>query len=165
MFLVLLYRYRSTFSTGGTYRPSSYSSTGGYGDRYDDDRYDGRYGSRDEDRNGYGREREWGYRDDDRYGRSGDPYSREGERYGRDFDDRYGKESYRDDDFRGSRSNDDYQYGSRNKSFDRDRDRSFDDDDHYSSRYGLISALINMLVYFANKKLFFVINPHDSISL
>lgn len=129
-------KYRSTFSTGGTYRPSSYSSTGGYGDRYDDDRYDGRYGSRDEDRNGYGREREWGYREDDRYGRGGDPYSREGDRYGRDFDDRYGRESYRDDDYRGSHSNDDYQYGSRNRSFDRDRDRSFDDDDHYSSRSG-----------------------------
>ncbi|KAG1359762.1 clathrin interactor EPSIN 2 [Cocos nucifera] len=129
-------KYRSTFSTGGTYRPSSYSSTGGYGDRYDDDRYDGRYGSRDEDRNGYGREREWGYREDDRYGRGGDPYSREGDRYGRDFDDRYGRESYRDDDYRGSRSNDDDQYGSRNRSFDRDRDRSFDDDDHYSSRSG-----------------------------
>ncbi|XP_026665489.2 clathrin interactor EPSIN 2-like [Phoenix dactylifera] len=125
-------KYRSTFSTGGTYRPSSYSSTGGYGDRYDDDRY----GSRDEDRNGYGREREWGYRDDDRYGRTGDPYSREGDRYGRDFDDHYGRESYRDDDYRGSRSNDDYQYGSRNRSFDRDRDRSFDDDDRYSSRSG-----------------------------
>ncbi|RVW58949.1 Clathrin interactor EPSIN 2 [Vitis vinifera] len=58
-------KFRNTNSAGGMYRPSSYSSSGGYGDRSDDDRYEGRYG-RDEDRNGYGREREWGSRDDDR---------------------------------------------------------------------------------------------------
>lgn len=90
-------KFRSASATGGMYRPSSYSSSGGYGDRYDDDRYEGRYGNRDEDRSSYGREREreWGYRDDDRYGRGGDSYSRDGDRYGRDSDERYGRDGYR----------------------------------------------------------------------
>ncbi|KAL2487165.1 ENTH domain-containing protein [Abeliophyllum distichum] len=61
-----------------TYLPSSYSSSyssrEGYGDIYDEDHY----GSKDDDRNGYGREREWGQRDDDRYGRYGDSYGRDG---------------------------------------------------------------------------------------
>ncbi|XP_039137943.1 clathrin interactor EPSIN 2-like isoform X3 [Dioscorea cayenensis subsp. rotundata] len=103
---------------------------GGYGDRYDDDRY----GNREDDRNGYGKERDWGSRDDDRYGRSKDPYSRDGDRYGRDLDDRCVRDSYRDGDYRG-RGNDDYQYGSRNRrSTDRDTERSHEDDDRYSSR-------------------------------
>ncbi|KAK6122885.1 hypothetical protein DH2020_043351 [Rehmannia glutinosa] len=42
-------KYRST-PVGGMYRPGSLSSSGGYGDKYDDDRY----GNRDDDRNGYG---------------------------------------------------------------------------------------------------------------
>ncbi|URD75116.1 ENTH [Musa troglodytarum] len=103
-------KYRSTFSTG---RPGSY---GGYGDRYDDDRY----ASRDEDRYGNGKEREWGYGDDDKYGRGRDSYGGEGDRYGRYADERYGRD-------------DDYQYGSRNRSL--SRDRSLDDDDR-SSRSG-----------------------------
>ncbi|GAV90445.1 ENTH domain-containing protein [Cephalotus follicularis] len=115
-------KFRNT-STGAMYRPS-----GGYGDRNDDDRYEGRYGIRDEDRNGYGRERDYGFRDDDRHGRNGDSYSRDGDRYGRDYDERY-----RDDDYRGrSRSVDDYQYGSRSRSS--DRERAFDDDAQSSSR-------------------------------
>ncbi|PQP92431.1 clathrin interactor EPSIN 2 isoform X1 [Prunus yedoensis var. nudiflora] len=104
-------KFRNTSSPGGMYRPGSYSSTGGYGDKYDDDRYEGRYGGRDEDRNGsgYGRERELGYRDDDR-------------------------EGFRDDDYRGrSRSVDDY-HDSRSRSSDRERERSLDDDGQYSSR-------------------------------
>ncbi|KAL3506636.1 hypothetical protein ACH5RR_032018 [Cinchona calisaya] len=126
-------KYRNT-STGGMYRPGSYSGAGGYGERYDDDRYDGRYGSRDEDRNGYGKEREWGSRDDDRYGRYGDSYSRDGDRYSRD-EDSYGRDGYRDDDYRGrSRSVDDYQYASRSRSSDRDRDHAYEDDGQYSSR-------------------------------
>ncbi|XP_027348930.1 clathrin interactor EPSIN 2-like isoform X2 [Abrus precatorius] len=112
-------------SVGGMYRPGSYSSSGAHGDRYDDDRY----GSREEDRNGYGygREREWGYRDDDRYGRDGD-------RYGRDYEERYGRDrdSYRDDDYRGRSRGDDYPYDSRSRSS--DRDRSYDDDGQHSSR-------------------------------
>jgi hypothetical protein len=107
---------------------------GSYGDKYDDDRY----GSRDEDRNGYGygRERETGYRDDDRYGRYGDSNSRDGDRY----EERYSRDGYKDDDYRGrSRSVDDFQDGSRSRSFDRDRDRAFDDDGQYSSRYVSIS--------------------------
>ncbi|XP_043723882.1 clathrin interactor EPSIN 2 isoform X2 [Telopea speciosissima] len=126
-------KFRGTSSAGGMYKPGSYSSTGGYGDRYDDDRY----GSRDEERNGYGkeREREWGYKDDDRYSRGGDSYSRDEDRYGRDSDDRHSKDGYRDDDYRGrSRSNDDYQYGSRSRSSDGDRDRAYEDDGRYSSR-------------------------------
>lgn len=116
-------KYRSTFSTG---RPGSY---GGSGDRYDDDRY----ASRDEDRYGNGKEREWGYRDDDKYGRGRDSYGGEGDRYGRYADERSGRDGYRDDDYRSGRGNDDYQYGSRNRSL--SRDRSLDDDDR-SSRSG-----------------------------
>ncbi|GAB2272639.1 hypothetical protein Dimus_007461 [Dionaea muscipula] len=121
-------KYSNTSVMGGMYRPSS------YGDRYDDDRYEGRYGSRDEERNSYGKEREWGYKDDDRYGRHGDSYSRDGEQHGRDSEERYGRGSYRDDDYPGrSRSFDESQQGSR-RSSDRERDHSFDDDDHHSSR-------------------------------
>lgn len=129
-------KFRNTSSPGGMYRPGSYSSTGVYGDKYDDDRYEGRYGGRDEDRNGYGygRERELGYRDDDRYGKQGDSYSRDGDRYGREYDERNGREGFRDDDYRGrSRSVDDY-HDSRSRSSDRERERSLDDDGQYSSR-------------------------------
>lgn len=103
-------KFRNT-SMGGMYRPGS----GGYG--YDDDRY----GGRDDDQNGYGREREWV---DDRYGRDGD-------RQSRDSEERYG----RDDDYRGrSQSVDGYRYNSRSRSSDRERGRSFEDDGQYSSR-------------------------------
>ena len=96
------------------YRPGSFSSSGSYGDRYEDDRY----GSMEEDRSGYGygREKEWGYRDDDRYGRDG----------------------YRDDEYR-RRSVDDDQYGSRSRRSFRDRDHNFNDDGQHSSRYVPIS--------------------------
>ncbi|KAL0392511.1 UNVERIFIED_CONTAM: Clathrin interactor EPSIN 3 [Sesamum radiatum] len=121
-------KFRST-PTGSMYRP------GGYGDRYDDERYEGRYGNRDDDRNGYGRERDWGARDEDRYGRQGDSYGREGERYNRDYEERYGRDGYRDDDYRGrSQTVDDYHYGSRSRSADQDRNRANDDDGQYSSR-------------------------------
>ncbi|KAL4273374.1 hypothetical protein GQ457_13G028290 [Hibiscus cannabinus] len=111
-------KFRNT-STGGMYRPGS----GGYGDRYDD-----HYGNRDyDDQNGYGRDREYGYRDDDRSGRYGDSNSRDGDRYGRDSEERYSRDGYRDDDYRGrSRSVDDHQYGTRSRSS--DRDRAFDED-------------------------------------
>ncbi|ESW11115.1 hypothetical protein PHAVU_008G003100 [Phaseolus vulgaris] len=109
-------------AAGGMYRPGSHSSSGAYGDRYDDDRY----GSREEDRNGYGygKEREWGYKDDDRN-------SRDGDRYGRDYEDRYGRDSYRDDDYRGRSQSVDNQYESRSRSSDRDR---YDDEGQNSSR-------------------------------
>lgn len=115
------------------YKPGSDSSSGAYGDRYDDDRY----GSREEDRSGYGygygRERELGYRDDDQY-------SRDGDRYGKDYEERYSRDGYRDDEYSGrSRSADDYQYGSRSRSSDRDHDRGYDDDGQHSSRYVSIS--------------------------
>uniref|UniRef100_A0A2P2MFY9 Epsin-2 n=1 Tax=Rhizophora mucronata TaxID=61149 RepID=A0A2P2MFY9_RHIMU len=105
----------------------------GYGDRYEDERYEGHYGNRDEDRNGYGREREYGYRDDDRYGRYGDPYNRDGDRYGRDYEERYSRDGYRDDDYRG-RSHSLDGHGPRSRSADIDRDRGFDDDGQSSSR-------------------------------
>lgn len=109
-------KFRST-TAGGMYRPGSYSSSGGYGDRYDYDRNEGRYGN--DDQNGYGREREYGYRDDDRYSRNGDSYSRDGDRYSRDYEDRYSRDVYRDDDYRGrSRSVDAYQDGSSRNSDD-----------------------------------------------
>ncbi|KAF8402255.1 hypothetical protein HHK36_013207 [Tetracentron sinense] len=131
-------KFRNTSPAGGMYRPNTYSNTGGYGDRYDDDRYEGRYANRDEDRNGYERERERerGYRDDDRYGRVGDSHSRDGDRYGygRDSDERYDRDGFRDDDYRGrNRSNDNYQ-GSRSRSSDRDKDHAFEDDGRNSSR-------------------------------
>lgn len=127
-------RFRNTPS-GGMYRPG----TGGYGDRYDEERSEGHFGSREEDRNGYGREREWGNKDDDRYGRYSDPYNRDGDRYGKEYEERYGRDGFREDEFRGrSKSvDDDYPYGSRSRSSDRDRDRSFNDDGQLSSRFVL----------------------------
>ncbi|XP_057732180.1 clathrin interactor EPSIN 3 [Arachis stenosperma] len=110
-------------ASSGMYRPGSYSSNGPYGDRYDDDPYR----SREEDR-GYGREKEWGYRDDDQYNRDGD-------RYGRDYEDRYNRDGYRDDESRGrSQDVNDYNYGSRSRSSDRDPDRSYNDEGQHSSR-------------------------------
>lgn len=107
-------KFRSPSAVGGMYRPDS----GGYGD----DRSEGHY----DERNGYGREREWGHRDDERYGRYGDSYNREVDRYGRDSE---------DDDSRGrARSVDEYQYGSRSRSSDRDGDRAYDEDDLHSAR-------------------------------
>ncbi|KNA10833.1 hypothetical protein SOVF_140740 [Spinacia oleracea] len=112
-------KFRNTSAVGGMYRPGS----GGYGD----DRYEGQ-----DERNGYGREREWGSRDDERYG---DSYSREGDRYGRESEEQYGRDRYGDDDSRGrARSVDDYQYGSRGRSSDRDGDRAYNDDDRHSAR-------------------------------
>ncbi|KAD3337109.1 hypothetical protein E3N88_32629 [Mikania micrantha] len=58
-------------SGSAKYRPGSYPGAGGC----DDDRYEGRYGSRDDERNGDG----YGYRDDEYRGRrsvDGDSYSR-----------------------------------------------------------------------------------------
>ncbi|XP_010525787.1 PREDICTED: clathrin interactor EPSIN 2 [Tarenaya hassleriana] len=109
-------KYRGS-ATDGMYRPS-----GGYGDKYD---YESRYGGRDEERSSYGREREYGYRDDDRY-------SRDGDRYSRDSESQYGKDGYRDDDYRGRSRSVDYQYGSRSRSS--DRDRAGEDDGQSSSR-------------------------------
>lgn len=107
-------RYRSS-APGGMYKPP-----GGYGDRYD-------YGSRDDERSSYGREREYGYRDDDRN-------SRDGDRHSRDSEDRYGRDGNREDDYRGrSRSVDNFPHGSRGRSS--DRERTFEDDGHSSSRY------------------------------
>ncbi|KAK4489116.1 hypothetical protein RD792_004910 [Penstemon davidsonii] len=98
-------KFRNT-SAGSMYRPGSATSSGGYGDRYEDE---GRYGNRDDER--------------------------EGDRYGRDSEERYGRDGYRDDDYRGRGENgDDYQYGSRSRSADRDRDRSYEDDSQHSSR-------------------------------
>ncbi|TYG99010.1 hypothetical protein ES288_A10G162700v1 [Gossypium darwinii] len=95
-------KFRST-STGGMNRAGS----GGQGDRYD---YDYQYG----------------YRDDDRYGRYSDSNSRDGDRYSRDNEDRYGRDGYRDDDYKGrSTSVDGDQYGTSRSS---DRDHAFDDD-------------------------------------
>ncbi|KAG6597635.1 Clathrin interactor EPSIN 2 [Cucurbita argyrosperma subsp. argyrosperma] len=106
-------KFHSAASMGSMYRPSA----GAY-----DDRYEGRYGSRDGDRNvdSYGREREYGFRDE-RSGGNEDSY-------GRDYEDRYNRDGYRDDDYRGrSRSVDDYQYGSRSRSSDRNGERTYDD--------------------------------------
>uniref|UniRef100_A0A7N0RC99 ENTH domain-containing protein n=1 Tax=Kalanchoe fedtschenkoi TaxID=63787 RepID=A0A7N0RC99_KALFE len=114
-------KFRSASSTGGMYRPNSYS--GGYGDRFEDDQ------------NGYGKDRESGYREDDRYGRFGDSYNHDGDRYSRDSDERCDRDGYRDDDYRGrSRSVEGQKYGSRSRSYDRVRDCAYEDDGNYSSR-------------------------------
>ncbi|GMI90084.1 hypothetical protein HRI_002677700 [Hibiscus trionum] len=104
-------------SAGGMYRQGS----GGYGDKYDNDHY----GSREDNQNGYVRSREYGCRDDDRYGRYGDSNGRDGDRYGRDYEDRYSRDGYKDNDYRGG-SVDGDQYGTRSRGS--DRDRAFDDD-------------------------------------
>jgi epsin len=121
-FLIQFTRFRNN-TPGGMYRPGSHSSIGSCGDRYEEDRY----ASREEDRNGYGygREREMGSRDDDRYNRDGD-------RYGRDYEERYGRDGYRDDD-RGRSRSVDYNYDD-TRSRNSDRDRDFDDDGQHSSR-------------------------------
>lgn len=128
-------KYRATYSSSGSYKPGSYSSASGYGDGYDDDHYEGRYGGRDDDRNGYGRGKDLGYRDDDRYGRGGD-FNRDGDGFGRDSDEHSERGSYKNEDNRGSRGNDDYQFGPRSKSFDKDKDHSYEEDDSYSYRNG-----------------------------
>ncbi|XP_042007092.1 clathrin interactor EPSIN 2-like isoform X1 [Salvia splendens] len=113
--------------TGGMYHPGS----GGYGEKYDDDRY----GNRDDDRNGHGRDREWGSRDEDRYGRYGESYGRDGDRYGRDNEERFGRDGYKDDDYQErSQKNDDYNYGSRSRSADGERNPANEVDGQYSSR-------------------------------
>ncbi|KAI3683438.1 hypothetical protein L1987_83941 [Smallanthus sonchifolius] len=99
-------------SGSAKYRPGSYPGAGGY----DDDRYEGRYGSRDEDRNGNG------------YGYGGE---KDGYGYG---EERYGRDQYRDDDYRGRRSVDGDSYNRRSRSSDRDRDQAYGDDGQYSSR-------------------------------
>ncbi|KAK4766113.1 hypothetical protein SAY87_007755 [Trapa incisa] len=90
---------------------------GGYGDRYDDDRYSGR------DDSGYGRGREGGYKDDDRNGRNRDSYS-----YSRDSEERYDRDGYREDGFQDNRN------GSRSGSVNKDGDHSLDDDGQYAAR-------------------------------
>ncbi|XP_023526812.1 clathrin interactor EPSIN 2-like isoform X1 [Cucurbita pepo subsp. pepo] len=114
------YKFRTPSSMSRMYR----SRTGGY-----DERYEGQYGSYDGDKNvdSFGRERDYGFRDD-RSGRNEDSYSR-------GYEGRYNRAGYKDDDYRGrSRSIDDHQYGSRSRSFDRDGERTYDDDSHVSSR-------------------------------
>ncbi|KAG8060651.1 hypothetical protein GUJ93_ZPchr0002g26526 [Zizania palustris] len=118
-------KYRSAFATSGTHR-----GTGGYGG-YDNDRHEGSYGSRYDNRNGYGGEREYGYRDDDRYGGAGSTPNQEGDRYSRDSNERYGRD--RDDEYKGSHSNHEYAEGSGRRSYGQERD-SYGDDEAYSSR-------------------------------
>ncbi|KAL6911318.1 hypothetical protein ACP4OV_000123 [Aristida adscensionis] len=120
-------KYRSAFATSGAHR-----SPGGYGGGYDNDRYEGSYGSRYDNRNGYGREREYGYRDDERYGGPGDTPNRE-DRYSRDSNERDGRDQYREDEYKGSHSNHEYAEGSGRRSYGRERD-SYGDDEAYSSR-------------------------------
>ncbi|KAE8713565.1 Clathrin interactor EPSIN 2 [Hibiscus syriacus] len=114
-------RFQNT-SAGGMYRQGSE----GYGDRYNNDHH----GSREENQNAYGRDREYGYRDHDRYSRYGDSNGHDGDRYGRDYEDRYSRDGYKDNDYRG-RSVEGDQYGARSRGSDRDRSS---DDDGSSSR-------------------------------
>ncbi|XP_073046633.1 clathrin interactor EPSIN 3-like isoform X3 [Primulina eburnea] len=126
-------KYRNS-SMDNMYRPGSFSRSGGYGDKYEDDRYESRYGHRDDDHSGYGGERDFRY-GDDREANYGGSYGREGDRYGRDYEDRYNRDGFRDDDYRGRGQRvDEYAYGSRSRSADPGRDRSYEDDGQYSSR-------------------------------
>lgn len=125
-------KYRGGSSAGGIYKPSTYSSTGGgYGaDQYDEDRYGSRYGGRDDDRNGYGRDRELEkYREDDRYGRNSDSSSRDGDRYGRDSGDRYNRDG-------GDRDHEDERYNARrsDRNYDKEKDRAYEDYDRNGGR-------------------------------
>eukprot|EP01018_Ginkgo_biloba_P031366 Gb_07937 [translate_table: standard] len=133
-------KYRGVSSTGGIYKPSSYSSTGGgySGDQFDEDRSGSRYGGRED---GYGRDREWDrYRDEERYGRNGDSFNRDGDRYGRDGGERYSRDGdrYRDDDYGGGQDHEDDRHSSRrgDRSHDKEKDHAYEDDDRYSSRNG-----------------------------
>ncbi|XP_038972341.1 clathrin interactor EPSIN 2-like isoform X2 [Phoenix dactylifera] len=119
---------KEKYRGGRTYRPDSH----GHDDRFDDNHFEGRYRNRDEDRNGYERERDSGY---DRYGRGGDSSSQDGDRYSRDFGERYRTDAYGDESYRG-RGSDSYRFRSRSRSVDVDTDRSVDDDDRYSYRSG-----------------------------
>ncbi|KAJ6809634.1 clathrin interactor EPSIN 3-like [Iris pallida] len=101
-------KYNGTPSSGGAYRNSSHSGAGSYGDRHDN----GHNGNGDSERSGYGREREMGYRD---------------------YDEQYGRDNFAEGI---GRSSVDYQTRSRSQSVDGYTDRSFDDDDRYSSRSG-----------------------------
>ncbi|VFQ92315.1 unnamed protein product [Cuscuta campestris] len=113
---------------GSVHRPSSYSSTRGYGEG----RYSGHYGSRDDNRIGYGKERGWSHRDEDIYG---DSYGRHGERYDREYEERNSHYAYTDSDYRGSGTSKSIdEYGSRSKSFEREREIACDGSDHQSSR-------------------------------
>jgi epsin len=139
-------KYRGVSSTGMTHRSSSYNSTGGgYGDRDDDrDRYGGSRGGRDEyDYTGRNSGRDTDrYRDDDSYGsrdreRNRDSgydrprdrdASKEREAYGSSKGGSKGADEY------GSRGTERYEkYESSPSS---NRDRSYDDDDSFSSRNG-----------------------------
>lgn len=119
-------KYQSTGPAGSTYKAGH--------DRYDDDNREGRYGYKDDDRNGNERERDDGYKSDDRYGRGRESYNRDGDRNGRDQEEHNGRDGYKNDDY-GGRGTDDYQLGSRG-SVDRYTERSADDDDRYSSKSG-----------------------------
>ncbi|CAI9762831.1 unnamed protein product [Fraxinus pennsylvanica] len=123
-------KYSNTSTGDGMYRPGSQSNAGGYGDKYDEDRY----GSRDDGQNDYGRERERGSRNDGRYGRYGDSYGHDGDRYSRDNEERYGQDGNRDDDYRGRSQNSDYQNVSQSRSTDRNGNRAYEDDGQISSR-------------------------------
>ncbi|CAN8254226.1 unnamed protein product [Cochlearia groenlandica] len=110
------------------YGNSAGRPSGGYGDKYE---YESRYGDRDEGRSSYGREREYGYRDDDRN-------SRDGDRYSRDSEERSGREGSRDDEYHGrSKSVDNYQNGSRARSSDDGQSSSRADDHSQDGRVGI----------------------------
>ncbi|KAI5075504.1 hypothetical protein GOP47_0009580 [Adiantum capillus-veneris] len=133
-------KYRGVSSTGGMYKPSSYHSTGGSygGDRYEEDSYgsNSRYGNREDDR--YGRDRDGDRsRDEDRYSRDWDRSGRDSDRSSRGdrYKDEYSRDYDREEDRYNSRRGDDRQ-SDKYRSYERDRDRAYDDDDRHSSRSG-----------------------------
>lgn len=112
------------------------------------DCHEGRYGNRDDNRKGYGRERDWGHRGDDKYGRGRDSYGQGEDHYGRDANDHYSKDGYRNDVCKASGVNGDNHYASRDRSSDRKKDHHFEDDDQYSSRYASTSHIHLLLLIF-----------------
>ncbi|RWR83964.1 Epsin domain-containing protein [Cinnamomum micranthum f. kanehirae] len=116
-------------------RSSSHSSSGGNGERDNNDRYESRYGNRDDDRNGYGRDREWGQTDDNYHGRRRGSNGHGEDHYVRDSDDSYSKDGYRDDDHKASGSKGDNHHASRDRRSDRGGEyHPYEDDDQCSSR-------------------------------
>ncbi|CAH9101263.1 unnamed protein product [Cuscuta europaea] len=109
-------KFRSV-SMGSVTHPRSYSSRRGY----NEGRYSGHYGSQDDDQIGYWRERGWSHR----------------ERYDRNYDEGDSSYAYSDSDYCGSGTSQniyEYSYGTRSRSFDRERKIACDGSGQHSSR-------------------------------
>jgi epsin len=149
-------KYRGVSSTGMSFRPSTYSSTGGSYSDQDDDYYRGSYagshGGRD-DYDSYGgacRDTDR-YRDDDQSGREKDHHKDDG--YGGDRDrniEVYSKKGSFIDRYDSAASSD------------RERDRGYEDEDHFSSRCKM--APISFFPWFCFQSCVFLVLPVYSLN-